>query len=98
MYRQPSEECIWDCIMKGGHRFECETICNMHPSTSNYYEHFPHSISTPYVPIAAQGMSFSSGYYSPPTIISINPNCYIQCIRNGHSPWYCQNACRKHHW
>ncbi|PED86299.1 hypothetical protein CN503_26855 [Bacillus cereus] len=100
MYRQSSEECIWDCIMKGGHRFECETICNMHPSISNYYGYSPHSIPTTYVPITTQSMSLSSDYtpYSMPKIYPIAVDCYAQCIRNGHSPWYCQNACREHHW
>ncbi|GCF76691.1 TPA: hypothetical protein ACGW7B_002585 [Bacillus nitratireducens] len=37
MYRQTFEDCVWDCIMKGGHRFECEDICRMNPSSANFY-------------------------------------------------------------
>jgi len=36
LYRQTFEDCVWDCIMKGGHRFECEDICRMNPSSANF--------------------------------------------------------------
>lgn len=104
MYRQTFEECVWDCIMKGGHRFECEDICRMNPSSANFHGYNPHSIPTTSAPMSSYGTPWAYGYnsYSQPTIYSsifpIDPECYAQCMRNGHSTLFCQNACRENPW
>ncbi|EOP48905.1 hypothetical protein IKQ_05279 [Bacillus cereus VDM053] len=69
MYRQTFEDCVWDCIMKGGHRFECEEICHMNPSSANFYGYNLHSIPTTSAPMVNLGLTGTTPTYSQQFIL-----------------------------
>lgn len=102
-YRQPSEECVGDCILRGGYRFECEAICRMNPSSANYYSYNVYSMPTTYTPMAPFGIS-QAAHFSPtpvsyyeeePIIGGYNQavRCYDQCRMNGGGIESCCYSC-----